>query len=275
MLNRICAFWTIAGFPPRAEKLLCGWMLKWTHKQQCECENDVCASIKTLLKLTVLTELRGDGFRHSDFQILLNKNNKLKRAFWQKQKFFFLLQNNYKHYNNKVTKQQSCGKRYAQVPNELHVHLAEREQSLLQGGRAPNHKHTHAWTTICDDRGGKRLSESVFASSPWGCWERSNPPHTSQDKRHGWSGWIQAFASTCPQTKWYQCRADNDGFEREEMRCEKLHLLPPGLWRTTRSPWRSAVFLWSWSVCRGQHTGSRAVEGSEINSNKCVSRNDK
>ncbi len=142
MLNRICAFWTIAGFPTRAEKWLCGWILKWTHKQ-CEGENNVCASIKTLLKLTVLTEIRGDGFWHSDFQILMNKNNKLKRAFWQKQQFFFLLQNNYTHYNNKVTKQQSCGKRYAQVPNELPVYLAKREQSVLQGRRAPNHKHTH------------------------------------------------------------------------------------------------------------------------------------
>ncbi len=266
MLNRICAFWTIAGFPTRAEKWLCGWILKWTHKQ-CEGENNVCASIKTLLKWTVLTEIRGDGFWHSDFQILMNKNNKLKRAFWQKQQFFFLLQNNYTHYNNKVTKQQSCGKRYAQVPNELPVtHKVCCREDVHQ--ITNTNTCTSSRTTICDDRAGKRLSESVFASWPWGCWERSNPPHTSQDKRHSWSGWIQAFASTCPQTKWYQGRADNDGFEREEMRCEKLHLLPPGLWRTSRSLWRSAEFLWSWSVCRGQRTGSRAVEGSEINSNK-------
>lgn len=47
-------------------------------KQHCEGENEFCASIKTLLKLTVLTELSGDGFRHSDLQILLNENNKLK-----------------------------------------------------------------------------------------------------------------------------------------------------------------------------------------------------
>lgn len=111
---------------------------------------------------------------------------------------------------------------------------------------------------------GKRLSERAFAFWPRGCWERSNLPHTSRDKRHGWSGWIHAFASTCPQTKWHQDSADDDGLEREGMRCEKLHLLPPGLWRTSRSPWRCAAFLWSWSVCRGQRTGSRAVEGSGI-----------
>lgn len=58
-------------------------------KQHCEGENEFCASIKTLLKLTVLTELSGDGFRHCDLQILLNENNKLKGASDKRRTFIY------------------------------------------------------------------------------------------------------------------------------------------------------------------------------------------
>lgn len=60
-------------------------------KQQCEGENEFCASIKALLKLTVLTELSGDGFRHSDLQILLNENKKLKRVSDKRRSFIYFL----------------------------------------------------------------------------------------------------------------------------------------------------------------------------------------
>lgn len=60
-------------------------------KQQCEGENEFCASIKALLKLTVLTKLSGDGFRHSDLQILLNENKKLKRVSDKRKSFIYFL----------------------------------------------------------------------------------------------------------------------------------------------------------------------------------------